>query len=225
MAGRDRLATESVDHAVAEGGVEPGRVGSAAGNGGKAGDRHEGARVAGGPARRPELAEADVRRREPERGGDRRGVRRRSHLGRSLRNREAGAAMPVRHRLERAAHRPDLLFQHDLAAGGGAVAQPEQHRGPHRRVACERQLARRGEDANAGAVGRVLGREHEHRLRMVELARDRLHRRRLQSIAVEHDGERIAGEAPVGEHVERHELPAHRFLHRAFRRNRARRIS
>jgi hypothetical protein len=138
MAGRDRLATESVDHAVAEGGVEPGRVGSAAGNGGKAGDRHEGARVAGGPARRPELAEADVRRREPERGGDRRGVRRRSHLGRSLRNREAGAAMPVRHRLERAAHRPDLLFQHDLAAGGGAVAQPEQHRGPHRRVACER---------------------------------------------------------------------------------------
>ena len=61
-----------------------------------------------------------------------------------------------------------------------------------------------------GAV-RGLGRcEHEHRLGVVELARDRLHRRRLERFGVKHDGEWIAGKAPVGEHVERGEAPAHR---------------
>jgi hypothetical protein len=44
---------------------------------------------------------------------------------------------------------------------------------------------------------------------VVELARDRLHRRRVERLRVEHDGERIAGEAPVGEHVEGGEAPAH----------------
>src|SRR5262249_25769341 len=69
-----------------------------------------------------------------------------------------------------------------------------------------------GENANARAVSGVGRREHEHRLGVVELARDRLHRRRVEGLRVEHDGERIAGKAPVGEHVERGESPAHESL-------------
>jgi hypothetical protein len=62
---------------------------------------------------------------------------------------------------------------------------------------------------NARAVVRIGRGEHEHRLGMVELARDGLHRRRVELLGVEHDGERIAGKTPVGEDVERHETPAH----------------
>jgi hypothetical protein len=126
-----------------------------------------------------------------------------------LRDREAGAAAAAC-RFNRASHRADALLQHDVAPA--AVAQSEQHRGPDGRVAGERQLPRRGENANAGAVRGLGRREHEHRLGVVELARDRLHRRRVERFGVEHDGERIAGKAPVGEHVERGEAPAHESL-------------
>jgi hypothetical protein len=47
---------------------------------------------------------------------------------------------------------------------------------------------------------------------VVELARDRLHRGRVERVGVEHHGERVAGKAPVGEHVERREAPAHEGL-------------
>ena len=79
-------------------------------------------------------------------------------------------------------------------------------------MAGERQLPRRGEDANARAVRGVGRREHEYGLGMVELAGDRLHPRRVERFGVEHDRERIAGKAPVSEHVERREAPAHEGL-------------
>ena len=48
----------------------------------------------------------------------------------------------------------------------------------------------------ARAMRRIARRQHEHGLGMVELARDRLHRGGVEALRVEHDRERIAGEAP-----------------------------
>ena len=59
---------------------------------------------------------------------------------------------------------------------------------------------------------RLLRLQHEHGLGQVELARDRLHARAVQPVGVEHDGQRIAGEARVGEDVEDVELQLHRAL-------------
>jgi len=44
---------------------------------------------------------------------------------------------------------------------------------------------------------------------MVELARNRLHRIRLEALGLAHHRERITGKAAVGEHVERGERPVH----------------
>ncbi len=131
-------------------------------------------------------------------------------LGRQLRDGEARAAAAAARRFEDASHGADAFLQHDVAAA--AVARSEQHRGPDGRVAGERQLPRRGENANARAVARVGRGEDEHGLGVVELARDRLHRRRVELVGVEHHGERVAGKVPVGEHVERREAPAHENL-------------
>jgi hypothetical protein len=69
------------------------------------------------------------------------------------------------------------------------------------RMAGEWQLHARREDAHArGAAGRRL--EHEDRLRMAELARDRLHAAIVEGVGIEHDRKRVALEAPVREHVE-----------------------
>jgi hypothetical protein len=76
-------------------------------------------------------------------------------------------------------------------------------------MAGERQLPRRGEDANASAAVRAGGGQDEHRLGMIELAGDRLHRLGIEPFRVEHHGEGIAGETTVGEHVEGHEMAAH----------------
>jgi hypothetical protein len=76
-------------------------------------------------------------------------------------------------------------------------------------MAGERQLPRRGENAQAGAMPRIGWREHKDRLRMVELARDRLHGVPLEPLRLEHHRERVAGKAPAGEHVERREPSAH----------------
>ena len=50
---------------------------------------------------------------------------------------------------------------------------------------------------------RILRLQHEHRLRQVQLARDRLHLLGVERIGIADDGERIAAEAAVGEDVER----------------------
>ena len=48
----------------------------------------------------------------------------------------------------------------------------------------------------------IVRREHEHRLGQVEFARDGLHRIAAQTVAVQHDRERIAGKTLAGEYVE-----------------------
>src|SRR5262249_6192821 len=82
-------------------------------------------------------------------------------------------------------------------------------RGADRWVTGEGQLHSRREDAHARRAARRLRLEHEHGLRMAELARDRLHRGIAQSIGVEHDGERITGEPLLGEYIERSERELH----------------
>ncbi len=47
---------------------------------------------------------------------------------------------------------------------------------------------------------------------MQALARDGLHRGSVEPVRLQHDGERIAGKAFPGEHVECHELAAHPVL-------------
>jgi hypothetical protein len=76
-------------------------------------------------------------------------------------------------------------------------------------MAGKRQLPRRGEDAQPRAVRRISRREHKDGLGMTKLARDRLHGVPLEPLRLEHHRERIAGKAPVGEHVERREPSAH----------------
>jgi hypothetical protein len=65
----------------------------------------------------------------------------------------------------------------------------------------EGQLRPRREDADARRVRRVVGRQDEGGLAQVELARERLHVRIRQAGGVGQHGERVAAEAPAGEHV------------------------
>ena len=63
--------------------------------------------------------------------------------------------------------------------------------------------------ATAPAMSRIGWREDEYRFGMVELARNRLHRIRLEALGLAHHRERITGKAAVGEHVERGKRPVH----------------
>ena len=69
-------------------------------------------------------------------------------------------------------------------------------------VAGEGELGHGCEDADARGVSRVLGRQDEGLLGIVELARDRLHLLVRQAACVKDDGERVAAEGPVGEDVD-----------------------
>ena len=73
--------------------------------------------------------------------------------------------------------------------------------GAERRMAGEGQLPAGRENANARRVTGAGRRQHEHRLREIELARNRLHFRAAQPVRSEHDGERIAAERPLCENV------------------------
>src|SRR5512139_354613 len=79
----------------------------------------------------------------------------------------------------------------------------------------EGQFPTRGKDANARAVRSLAGGKDEHRLGVIELVRDGLHAGSIETVGIEHDRERIAGEAAISEHVERDETPAHSPSHRS----------
>ncbi len=182
--------------------VENGAVGRGAADRLQALDRHEGEAVAGRPAARREIAEADVAGRDAQRlRQSRRPAAARPPPPAATADRTSPAP-PVARRRHPARHRPDGLFQHHGARFTAAVEAAEQHRGAHGRMAGKRQFALGREDAQARAMRGILRRQHEHRLRQIELARDRLHRRGVEAIALQHDGKRIAGKAPVGEDVE-----------------------
>ena len=69
------------------------------------------------------------------------------------------------------------------------------------RVAGHRKLAPRREDAHAPVVRRVVGRQHEGRLRQVELFGDGLHRLGRQPAPVRENGQGVPAERAVCEHV------------------------
>ena len=62
-------------------------------------------------------------------------------------------------------------------------------------MAGERHLRRAGEDAHAGGVRRILGRQHEGGLAQVELVGEGLHLRVGEAARVGEHGERVAAEA------------------------------
>ena len=69
------------------------------------------------------------------------------------------------------------------------------------RMTGKRQLSARREDADPGAIGGIGRLLDEDGLRQIGFAGDRLHRLVAQVLAVEDDGQRIAGELAVGEHI------------------------
>src|SRR5271170_712464 len=77
-------------------------------------------------------------------------------------------------------------------------------------MAGEGQLAPRRENAQARRIDRVVRLEDEHRLGEIELASDRLHALVVKALAIEHDGQRIAGERRLGKDIERIVFAAHR---------------
>ena len=170
--------------------------------------RHHRVRRTRRPARRSKSIEADISGRNAERRRDRGIIRRRADIFRQSRKLEHRPPL-LRRRCHAARHRADVEPEDEIARLRSAVEQPKQHRRPDRRMTGERQFRNRREDANACAMRPRSRRQHEHRLRQIELARDGLHRRSVETVRLQHDRERIAGKALVGEHVERDEAAAH----------------
>jgi hypothetical protein len=98
------------------------------------------------------------------------------------------------------------LLEHQRRCERPPLALREERKRERRsdvRVPGERDLARAGEDANLRGVRRIIGRQYERRLRIVELGGDRLHLRPRQTPRVRHDRDRVAHERAVREHVDR----------------------
>ena len=168
------------------------------------GDRNEVVGHAAGMPGWPMPVEADLRRVEPQAPG---GLGRVQSLAPDLgqaRQAESRATLAVLKDLDGAGHDADALLQPEGASAGFAVSVPkrEQNGRAHRRVAGEGQFPRRREDAQAGPVAPIRWRLHEHRLRQVELAGDRLHAAVVEALGVEHHGKGVAGQRLGREHVE-----------------------
>src|SRR5215213_7195696 len=166
---------------------------------------------AGGMPARGVSVEADLARIDAERPGD---LGRIAGLAPDLgqaRRPEAGMAPALALDLDDAGHHADGLLEPegDRTRLAAAIPEREQHRRPDRRMAGEGQLAAGREDAQAGAVPRLVRRQHEHGLGQVELAGNFLHRRRVKPFGIEHHGERVAGERSGREHVEGDEAAGH----------------
>ena len=67
---------------------------------------------------------------------------------------------------------------------------------------CEREFARRREDARRVSAVRSLDCAHEGCFREVHLRRDELHRLGGKIVGVENDGERVAGVRAFGEDID-----------------------
>ncbi len=129
---------------------------------------------------------------------------------------EAGAAMVAAFGVDTAFHRPDFFLDHDVAAG--TAPQRQHQRGADGWVSGERHFPPGRKNARGRRAAGRLGREHEHRFRMIKLARDGLHRHAVDAVGVEDHAERIAGEASAGEHIERGEVQFHRSAVRCLGR-------
>ena len=99
-------------------------------------------------------------------------------------------------------------FLKHVALGRAAGHAGEDVAGADVGMAGERHLGLWREDANAGAVGGVLGRQDEGRLGQVELAGDGLHLGVGQAGGVGEHRQGVAAEAAVGEDVDGDEVVA-----------------
>ena len=158
--------------------------------------------------------EADLGRIEAEPPGGLRGRQSLAPHFRQARQPEAGLSPPRPEDFDRAGHDADLLLEAEQDGAGLTlpVEQRQQHRRADGRVAGEGQFVLRREDAQRGAVPLRLGRRDEHRFRQVELAGDALHARVVETLRIEHHGERVSGERLLGEDVQRGEAAAHGLL-------------
>src|SRR5687767_13964523 len=80
----------------------------------------------------------------------------------------------------------------------------------HRGMSGKRKLYARREDPELARVRRILRRQHEHRLRIVELTGDLLHSRFRDSAGVGKNRKLVAAENVIGEYVEGMEAVFHR---------------
>jgi hypothetical protein len=121
---------------------------------------------------------------------------------RTLRRGHRGARHLARlHRARRDLDQPGGLLEAQKSVRVAPL--PGQHEaGADIGVAGEGQLVGRGENAHPRRIGRIGGRQHEGGFAEVELPRQRLHVGVRQAARVGEDGQRIAAEAGVGEHVD-----------------------
>jgi hypothetical protein len=112
---------------------------------------------------------------------------------------------------DRARHESDPLLQHDGDIGPGQeFGRPQfgdEDRSADRRVTGKGKFARRCEYPQPCGIDGIVRLQHENRLGQVEFARDRLHASAIEPVAIEHDGQRIAGERVLGEDIERMKFP------------------
>ena len=168
--------------------------------------RHERERVAGREPGRAMVLEADLGRDQSDRRGQAIRRRQRAAFLRQLGRIELGKRRRTGPQPHPDPDRADPLLEHDQS-----VPMPGRRRGlelgkqrgrADGRMSGEGHLYGRSEDAHARRVRVVLRLGDEHGLGQVELARDRLHARRVEAVGVEHNGQRVAAEPLVGEHVE-----------------------
>ena len=85
-----------------------------------------------------------------------------------------------------------------------------QHKGgPDIGMARERDFGANRENANLRIMRGIARRQHERRLRIIELGRNRLHLRGRQPAGIQHYRKRIAAEGAVGENVHGDITPLH----------------
>jgi hypothetical protein len=114
---------------------------------------------------------------------------------------------------------PIFELEHEARAAASAIEPPSSTAVPTVGCPGKRQLGGgRRENPDLRAVSPHRSAETEHRLRQIELARDRLHRGGVEPFRFEHYSERVSGETPVGEHIERNETAAHEAPLDWFRR-------
>ena len=117
------------------------------------------------------------------------------------RRRNARAADLMARTQDMHTHQPREFLEY-IMLGRIVVALCQHVAGADIRMTGERQFGARREDAHVSMMLRVVGRQHERRLRQVELHRQRLHLLVGQPARVGKHRERIAAEAPVGEHID-----------------------
>ena len=142
--------------------------------------------------------------------------RQRQHTRQRVEVRHLHALLRQLRRRELCVHRHPVLERNTHRDRAHVLTQHQRHLIPHRRhftashqhvcradgrMPSERHFEFRREDAHPPRMRRILRRENERRLRVVELPRDRLQRLGRQPLGAEHHGQLVAGERFGGEDV------------------------